>query len=103
MQLKVTEYAKGCLVEIMAENGEPASPQNPIYETKELSRVQFPDIKGGKLVVVSGMPMSAVVMTALRYKNMFGAVAINNPRLGYIVVHSTTPEYPVGTVIDNLE
>jgi hypothetical protein len=61
--------------------------------------VDFPDANG-QLAVISGMPMSAVVLVSLNYKNVFGAIAVANPRNGVAeIAHSVNPNYKVGTVI----
>lgn len=95
---KITSKQSYSLIEILGDNGEPASPQNPI-QSSEYSSVEFPE-SVGKLAIISGMPMSAVALVALRYKNMFGAIAISNPRNGVAeIVHSTTHEHPVGSSV----
>ena len=99
MQVKITEKNSFSLIEILGKNGAIASPQNPINEQEELGSVELPECNG-QLAVVSGMPVSAVVLTSLHYKNSFGAIAIANPRLGVaIVTHSTNPVYPRGASI----
>jgi hypothetical protein len=98
MQLKHTSGTSSDLIEILADNGAPASAQN-IISRSEYSSVNFPDAMG-KVLIISGMPMSAVVMVALRYKNTFSAVAIANPREGVAeIVHSVSPDYQVGGAI----
>ena len=99
MQIKITSKESFSLIEILADNGAPASPQNPINEQEELASVDFPE-GAGTLAVISGMPASALVMVSCYYKNRFGAIAISNPRLGVaLVVHSTTKAYPLGASI----
>lgn len=99
MQIKVTKKDSFSLIEILADNGAPASPQNPINEQEELGTVEFPEASG-QLAIVSGMPVSAVALVSLKYKNQFGAIAISNPRLGVaLVVHSTNKVYPLGASI----
>ncbi len=99
MQIKITEKSSFALLEILADNGQAASPQNPINEQEELGKVNFPEANG-QLAIISGMPVSAVALVALHYKNLFGAAAIANPRLGVaLVVHSTNPAYPLGASI----
>jgi hypothetical protein len=99
MQIKITRKDSFSLIEILGNNGEPASPQNPINEQEELASVEFPEANG-QLAIVSGMPASALVMVALRYKNHFAAIAVANPRLGVaLVVHSTNRAYPVGSSV----
>lgn len=99
MQIKITRKDSFSLIEILADNGNPASPQNPIDEQQELGTVEFPE-SAGQLAIVSGMPVSAVALVALKYKNTYGAIAIANPRLGVaLVVHSTNRSYPIGASI----
>ncbi len=99
MKIKVTQKESLSLIEILADNGNPASPQNPINETTELADIEFPEASG-QLAIVSGMPATALVMVALRYKNAFGAIAVANPKLGVaFVVHSVNRSYPVGVSI----
>lgn len=87
------------LVSILANNGNPASAQNPVDEALELSALEFPEANG-KLAIVSGMPMSAVAAATAAYKNNFQAIAVANPRLGVaFVVHSTTPAHPMGSSV----
>jgi hypothetical protein len=98
MQLKVTSGEHVTLIEILGDNGAPASAQNPISRS-EYAAVEFPEASG-KLAIVSGMPMSAAVMVALRYKNLFGTIAVANPREGVAeIVHSVSPDYQVGGAI----
>ena len=99
MQIKITRKDSFSLIEILANNGAPASPQNPINEQEELVNVEFPE-GAGTLAIISGMPVTAVTLVALKYKNTYGAIAIANPRLGVaLVVHSTNLSYPVGASI----
>jgi hypothetical protein len=86
------------LVEILADNGQPANAQNPIARS-EYASTEFPEATGS-LLVISGMPMSAAAMVALHYKNLFKAIAIANPREGVAeIAHSITPDYQVGGAI----
>jgi hypothetical protein len=98
MQLKHTSGVAFDLIEILGNNGAPANAQNPINRD-EYATVDFPEASG-KLLIISGMPMSASVMVALRYKNMFSAIAIANPREGVAeIVHSVSRDYAIGGVI----
>lgn len=98
MIIKATKSDQVTLIEILGSNGQPASAQNPITRS-EYSSVEFPEASG-KLAVISGMPMSAVALVSLQYKNTFGAIAIANPREGVAeIVHSVTPDYAVGGVV----
>jgi hypothetical protein len=98
MQLKTTVGTAFTLVEILADNGQPANAQNPIARS-EYSTVEFPEATGS-LLVVSGMPMSAAAMVVLHYKNLFKAIAIANPREGVAeICHSITPDYQVGGAV----
>lgn len=98
MIIKVSQNQSYCLIEILGDNGEPASPQNPI-QASEYANVEFPEAMG-KLAVISGMPTSAVGMVLQHYKNLFQATAVANPKLGVAeVTHSTTPNHPRGSSI----
>lgn len=98
MQLRHTEKQSFSLIEVLADNGQPANAQNPIA-LNEYEHVDFPDANG-QVLIISGMPMSAVVMVALFYKNVFSAIAIANPKNGVAeIVHSVSPNYHVGGVI----
>ena len=98
MKLRATEQSTYTLIEILANNDQPANGQNPI-NSEELATVNFPETNG-KLLVVSGMPMYASVAVALRYKNMFTTIAVYDARekLAY-VVHTISPSYSLGTAI----
>jgi hypothetical protein len=98
MQLKHTSGVASDLIEILGENGLPASASNPINRN-EYAETHFPDAMG-KVLVISGMPMSAVALVALRYKNTFSAIAIANPREGVAeIVHSVSKDYQVGGAV----
>lgn len=99
MIIDIQSNASYSLISILANNGNPASAQNPVDESVELSDLNFPEANG-KLAIISGMPMSAVAAVAANYKNAFEAIAVANPRLGVaFVVHSTTPIHPMGSSI----
>lgn len=98
MQLKLTENKAFSMAEILADSGQPASAANPIARG-EYSSVSFPEASGN-LLIISGMPMSAVVFTTLHYKNVFSAIAIANPKDGIAeIVHSVSRDYQVGGAI----
>lgn len=98
MQLKATTGNAFTLIEILADNGQPANAQNPIARS-EYQDVEYPEATGS-LLVISGMPMSAAAMAALNYKNLFKAIAIANPREGVAeICHSITPDYQVGGAV----
>jgi hypothetical protein len=98
MQVKITQSQSFVLAEILGDNGSPANAQNPIARS-EYATVELPEANG-QLLVISGMPMSAAALVALHYKNLFGAIAIANPREGVAeVVHSVSPDYSVGGAI----
>jgi hypothetical protein len=98
MQIKITSKQSYSLIEILGGNGEPASPQNPI-SVEEYQSVEFPE-GNGQLAVISGMPASALCLLTAYYKNLFGAIAIANPRNGVAeIIHSVNPSYKMGTVI----
>jgi len=99
MIINVIENPDFTLIQICGNNGEPASPQNPIDEATELGAIDFPVITG-KLLIVSGMPSTAQCACVAHYKNCFGGVALLNPRLGVaFVIHSVAKEYKMGDQI----
>ena len=91
MIIKVTENEDFTVttLTICANNGEPASPQNPIDEMSELKVSDFPEARG-ILAIISGMPATAQCAVAARYKNCFDAIALMTPRLGGAIIISTT-------------
>lgn len=99
MIIDIKNQSSYSLISILANNGSPASAQNPIDESTELSSLVFPEATG-KLAIVSGMPMSAVAAVTATYKNNYEAIAVANPRLGVaFIVHSTTPAHPMGSSV----
>ena len=99
MQIKITQNNSFSLLEILADNGMPASGTNPVDEAKELPLVKFPDASG-QLLIISGMPASAQCACIFAYKGTFGAIALSNPRAGVAyVVGSVNPSYRVGQQI----
>jgi hypothetical protein len=98
MKIRVTSKSSFSLIEILADNGMPASAQNPIDEAVELD-CKKPEAFG-RLAVISGMPGTAQNMVTYHYKNCFGAIALANPKMGVaFVIGSTSPEYKVGQQI----
>lgn len=98
MKLEVSQSQSFALISILGDNGQPASPQNPI-SAEEYADVDFPEANGA-LAVVSGMPASAIALVACHYKNLFGAIAVANPRAGVAeVVHSVSKSHPLGSSI----
>jgi hypothetical protein len=98
MQVKITNSQSFTLAEILADNGQPANAQNPIARS-EYAHVDLPEASG-KLLIVSGMPMSASVLVSLHYKNLFSAIAIANPREGVAeIVHSVSADYAMGGIV----
>ena len=99
MIIKVAANNDFTLIQICGNNGEPASPQNPIDEATELGTIDFPVITG-KLLIVSGMPASAQCACVAHYKNLFGGVGLLNARLGVaFIIHSVAKEYKMGDQI----
>lgn len=95
MIIKASQEQSYCLIEILADNGNPASPQNPIGDS-EFAQAEKPNVSG-KLAVLSGMPVADLCGLMAHYKNLFQAIAIASPKEGVAKVrHSTTPEYPLG-------
>ncbi len=98
MKINALKKDSFVLLEILADNGSLSSASNPILAT-EYASVDYPNVNG-RLAVVSGMPMSAAAMVAIKYKNLFVAIAIANPLSGVAeIVHSASKEYSVGTSI----
>ena len=62
------------------------------------------EIKGGKLLKIYGrISVLASYTLAHQLGHLYGAIAVSDTRLNaYVVVNSTTPDYPLGTRI-NLE
>ena len=84
----------------ITKNGELVSPQNPVDELGELSKLDFDIAAGPGVGVISGMPTSFVGAAIAHYKNQFGALAVANPRLGVaLVIHSTSEGYRLGDSI----
>lgn len=99
MIIKITKKDSCSLLEILADNGNPANAQNPVDEAMELPAIVFPEANG-QLLVISGMPASAQCACVAAYKNVFGAIALANPRAGVAyVVSSTTPQFPFGSSV----
>jgi len=59
------------------------------------------EFKGGSLLKIFG-PQSLPVCYAITHKvaHLYGAIAVSDPRIGYVVVISTTPAYQVGDRIE---
>lgn len=94
MEIKITEKQSFVLIELLKDS-KPVSGQNPVA-VGEFAHTERPEVQG-KLAVISGMPMAAVCHVALYYKNVFGAIAIANPREGVAeIVHSVNPQYQMG-------
>lgn len=58
------------------------------------------ELRGGKLLRING-PMSIPVAVAVahRVSHLYGAIAVYDPKLGYVVAVSHDPNYPVGTIL----
>jgi hypothetical protein len=98
MEVKVTENNGVTLLEIL-KDGNPVNAQNPLT-IAELENFTVPEVRGGGVVIVSGMPMWANEAVALSVKNLFDAIAVYDPKAGGgIVVHSNSPTYKRGTVL----
>lgn len=99
MQIKITRKDSFSLLEILADNGQPANANNPVDEASELPKLEFPEANG-QLLVISGMPATAQCACAAAYKGTFGAIALANPRTGVAyVVTSVNRQYPMGASI----
>lgn len=98
MEVKVTETSDVTLLEIL-KDGNPVNAQNPVT-IADLENLDMPEVRGGSVAIVSGMPMWANVAVALSVKNLFGAIAVYDPKSqGGVVVHTISPKYKMGTVL----
>lgn len=98
MEVRVTENNGVTLLEVLKE-GNPVNAQNPV-SVDELQTFAMPEVRGGEVVIVSGMPMWAVGVVALAVKNLFSAVAVLDPRLGGgVIVHAVSPKYKLGQIL----
>jgi hypothetical protein len=98
MEVKVTENNGVTLLEIL-KDGNPVNAQNPVF-IEELPDLVIPELSGGSVAIVSGMPFWASSRVMLAVKNIFGAIAVYDPKLaGGVVVHTTSPNYKVGAIL----
>jgi hypothetical protein len=98
MEIKVTKNGDVTLLEIQ-KAGNPVNAQNPV-DLSELAPLEIPEGLGGKIVIVSGMPVWALSKVILAVKNLYSVVATVDVRFGGgIVVHSLDAGFPVGTII----
>lgn len=100
VDFKITENYD--VATIYNDNGSPVSSQNPVDELTELPDFNLPNPpSAGKVLVLSGMPTSAILYMAVSYKAYYNVLAIYTPRQnGAIVFHTLIPdEYPKGHVI----
>lgn len=102
MKVNVTVNGSLTLLEIV-KDGKPVNAQNPVGHEELAEMLSDLDVKGGELVYLSGMPAWAISALALRVKNLFGAVAQYDPRIGgtggCLVIHSTNPKYKLGQIL----
>lgn len=102
MEVKATVNGSMTLLEIQ-KDGKLVNAQNPVSHEELQEMLESVDVKGGELVFLSGMPAWAIGALALRVKNLFGAVAQYDPRIGgtggCLVIHSTSPKYKVGQIL----
>lgn len=102
MEVKETRNGSVVLLEIQNQ-GQPVSPKNPV--TREMLKpfVESIEVEGGELALLSGMPQWAMSALVANVKNLFGAIAIFDPRIvdggGCVVIHSTTSKYEVGQIV----
>jgi CRISPR-associated protein Csx3 len=70
-------------------------------ETRLDEMIQSGEIKGGTLLKIFG-PQSVPICYTIAHKvgHLYGAIAVYDPRIGHVVVISTTPAYPVGKRLD---
>lgn len=102
METKVTVNGSVTLIEIQ-KDGKPVNAQNPVSHEELADMLQRLEVGGGELVMLSGMPMWAISAIALKVKNLFGAVAQYDPRVGgsggCLVIHSVSSKYKVGQIL----
>ena len=102
MEVKVTVNGSVTLLEI-EKDGKPVNATNPVSHEELVEMLNDLDVKGGELVYLSGMPAWAISALALRVKNLFGAVAQYDPRVGgtggCLVIHSVSAKYRVGQIL----
>jgi CRISPR-associated protein Csx3 len=61
-------------------------------------------LKGGELIKINGRTSLPVAYTILhKIAHLYSAIAVNDPRLGYVVVVSTNPKYQLGDILDRNE
>lgn len=98
MEIKVTKNGEITLLEIL-KGGNPVNASNPVG-VEELPELEIPSGLGGKIAIVSGMPVWAIARVLLAVKNLFSVVATVDPRMGGgVVVHSLDAAHKVGSII----
>jgi hypothetical protein len=102
METKVTVNGSITLIEIQ-KDGKPVNAQNPVGHEELAEMLDKLDVRGGELVMLSGMPMWAISAIAIKVKNIFSTVAQFDPRIGgsggCLVIHSVSPKYKVGQIL----
>lgn len=102
MEIKETRNGSVVLLEIQS-NGSPVSPKNPVTREDLAPFVEAIDVEGGELALLSGMPQWAMAALACSVKNLFGAIAVYDPRIveggGCVVIHTTFSKYEVGQIV----
>ena len=102
MEVKSTINGSVTLLEIV-KDGKPVNAQNPVSHEELAEMLESVEVSGGELVYLSGMPAWAISALALKVKNLFGAVAQYDPRIGgtggCLVIHSTNPKYKLGQIL----
>jgi hypothetical protein len=85
---------------IVAKDGNPVSPQNPIKPSELKNIFDGLELSGGEMVVVSGMPTYAISAVTAKVKNMFAVIGVYDPKLqGAVIVHSITSDFNLGDII----
>lgn len=96
MKLTVKQESQEAILVQIDLEGTTASPS-------DLAELTFPQISGGKGLIISGFPQWAAIAVAAYYKNMFKWIGVIDPKvnpedLSAVVTFSLSP-YSIGDVI----
>lgn len=98
MDFKITRNDDTTFIEII-KNGEPVNANNPAT-FDELADLILPDGLGGKIGLISGMPMWAIVSAGMQAKNLFSVIGVFDAReKAFVIVHSLDAKYKRGQLI----
>ncbi len=93
MQLEKSIFPEYSLIEIKLAEGEIATPE-------ALKRLQPPNVDAKQGVVVCGRAPIWVYAYLVHHYHPTAWVATADPRLGYVIVATHSPEKQVGEIID---